>query len=247
MKRLFIVLVSIIFVLLHSCCKDTPPVYKPSAGFIMYYTFPSFYKGYVEKVDRDTFNGGGIVFEALDTTEGVSYEWQIGAEKLYTKSVYRTFSDPQLANQNISITLIVKKTGYKNDTLTRQFYNTDKYNNDLQVFFKNKTYFFVNDKDAKDTIRFSFLKDTRLNGFVDTFKINNCIHEVSNAYPMFFEFAFKTGPFMMVNRNDCKRVVDDGFIKLDNKNKSKAYLRILSWKDNEPNSKVDFFTGYRLN
>ena len=246
MKRLFIVLVSIIFVLLHSCCKETPSAYKPSANFIMYYTFPSFYKGYVEKVDRDTFNGGGIVFEALDTTEGVSYEWQIGAEKLYTKSVYRTFSAPQLANQNISITLIVKKTGYKNDTLTRQFYNTDKYSAG-DFFFENKTYFFVNDKDAKDTIRFSFLKDTRLNGFNDTLKINNCILDAEDVYPQLFEFAFTPGPLMMTNRDECKIASSDGFIKLDNKNKSKAYLRIQRSVISNPGWILCNYTGYRVN
>ena len=244
MKKISIVLIiSIVYL---GCCKDTPPAYKPSAGFIMYYTFPSFYKGYVEKVDRDTFNGGGIVFEALDTTEGVTYEWQIGAEKLYTRSVYRTFSDPQLANQTISITLIVKKTGYKNDTLTRQFYNTNKYSAG-DFFFENKTYFFVNDKDAKDTIRFSFLKDTRLNGSNDTLKINNCIHYAESAYPLLFEFAFTTGYFMMNNRDECVVVGDDGFIKLDNKIKSKAYMVIDRWHRKDSSWTRDFFTGYRLN
>ncbi len=236
----------IIVTLVYSCGKDTPQTSKLSANFIMYYTFPSFYKGYVEKVDRDTFNGGGIVFEALDTTDGVSYEWKIGTEKLYTKSVYRTFSDPLLANQNIDITLIVKKTGYINDTLKRQFYNTNKFSSG-DFFFENKTYFFVNDKDSKDTIRFSFLKDTRLNGYNDTLKINNCILDAEDVYPQLFEFAFTPGPLIMTNRDECKIASSDGFIKLDNKNKSKAFLRIQRSVISNPGWVLCNYTGYRVN
>ena len=75
MKKIVFFLSILTLIFVSGCCKENPPAeYKPSANFISYYDKPSFYNGYWEKIDRDTFSSNDIFFEAIDSTEKLEYE-----------------------------------------------------------------------------------------------------------------------------------------------------------------------------
>jgi hypothetical protein len=130
-------------IIFYSCCKDEPQEYKPSANFIMYESVLPGWGYYWEYIDRDTFQGGNINFEATDSTKGIEYEWQIGIENIKGKRrVSRDFSNVP-HKSNIPIELRVHYPGKKSDTIIRKFYLTK--DPIYPTIFKQANWIFVND------------------------------------------------------------------------------------------------------
>lgn len=243
MIKRFIFLLSFIWIL--GCCKDEPPAYNPSADFIMYQPKTGWYQWYWEKVDRDTFGWGGINFEAKDTSEGIEYEWQIGSENIKGKrAVYRDFSNVP-SNTTIPIELRVHQAGKRSDTLVRNLYITI----DIKGHIRKKyNWLFFNDKNPQDSLRirvYEYDRQTSSSGS-DTLFINDCKKYLSGSSFLInlYEMGFSIGKYD--NWSPCiyGGSLINTFIKLDNKNKNKAYLRT----EHSENGKLVLYTytGYTV-
>lgn len=227
------------------CCKDEPAVDKPSADFIMYEARGISYQWYWENVDRDSFSGSTIAFEAKDTTPGIEYEWKIGSETIKgQRSIYRNFGSAQaLVGTNIPITLIASYSGKKSDTFTRKFHLLP--GSEYKKIRQKANWIFTNDKNNKDTLRLRYFESPR-GGSYDTMYINDCKKyiETNGFIVTQFEMGFNIGPLDNWFPCDYKNWLANSFIKLDNINKNKAYLRT----ERAENGKwvVYTYTGYTV-
>jgi hypothetical protein len=240
-KYAFILIISVLL----GCCKDESPVYNPSADFIMYEARGISYQWYWENVDRDSFSGSTIAFEAKDTTSGIEYEWKIGSETIKGKrAVYRDFSSAQaLVGTNIPITLIASYSGRKSDTFSRKFHLLP--GSEYKKIRQKANWIFTNDKNNKDTLRLRYF-ESPISSSYDTMYINDCKKRITNSG--FIVTQFEMG--FSIGRNDnwlpCNYLgsLINTFIKLDNKNKNKAYLRT----EHSENGKLVLYTytGYTV-
>ena len=228
---------------LYTCCKEDAPVYKPSADFIMYESGIPSWEYYWENIDRDTFGGGNINFEAIDTSKGIEYEWQIGLENIKGKRrVSRDFSNVP-DKSNIPIELRVHYPGKKSDTIIRIF-NVKK-DPDYTDIFKRANWVFVNDKDSKDTLRIRFHRKSFVGSDRDTLFINNCKRYINHMNYTSFELAFD-GSVGTDNYLPCSYLyaMNKIFIYIDNINKNKAYLKLEYGINNQWVPQT--FTGYTI-
>lgn len=213
-------------VLAYSCCKDESPAYQPSADFIMYEAKGISYQWYWENVDRDSFSGSTIVFEAKDTTQGIQYEWKIGSETIKgQRAVYRNFGSAQaLVGTNIPITLIASHPDKKTDTVTRKFHLLP--GSEYKKIRQKANWVFTNDKNNKDTLRIRYYESPQ-GGSYDTMYINDCKKyiESSSFVVTQFEMGFSITKFHNWFPCNYEKSLHNTFIKLDNKNKNNAYLR----------------------
>jgi hypothetical protein len=240
--RKIILMSASILVLYYSCCKEETPEYNPSANFKMYEPGVPAWRYYWERIDRDTFLGGFIIFEALDTTKGISYEWQIGAENIKgQRSVGRDFSN--VADKtNIEIELRVYYPNKKSDTLVRKFNITKS--TSFPTIFNKSNWIFINDNDNKDTLRFRYFRSPNGSSY-DTIFIDDCKRYVDGlnytSYDLGLVGSVGSENFLPCSSNFSLK---DIFISLDNKNKEKAYLRTEKGINNK--WVLQKYTGYTI-
>jgi hypothetical protein len=243
MKQIIIPL--LLSIILIGCCKDTPPEYNPSANFKMYEPGVPVWRYYWERIDRDTFLGGFIIFEALDTTKGISYEWQIGAENIKgQRSVGRDFSN--VADKtNIEIELRVYYPNKKSDTLVRKFNITKS--TSFPTIFNKSNWIFINDNDNKDTLRFRYFRSPNGSSY-DTIFIDDCKRYVDGglvnytSYDLGLFSTLEGHSLIPCSKNTSLR---DVFISLDNGNKNKATLRAKKINSNT-SIQLTSYTGYTI-
>ena len=228
---------------LYTCCKEDAPVYKPSADFIMYQSGIPSWEYYWENIDRDTFGGGYINFEATDTTKGIEYEWQIGIENIKGKRrVSRDFSNVP-DKSNIPIELRVHYPEKRSDTIIRKF-NINKDTNSPNIL-QLANWVFINDKDSKDTLRIRFHRKSFVGSDRDTLFVNDCKRYIEHmnytSYQISFSASYKFQSYLpcIYNTN-----LGDIFIYLDNVNKYKAYMKLKYSINNQWVPQT--FTGYTI-
>lgn len=240
-------------ILISSCSKDSAsnfvPTIKTNAKFIAYQKF-IYRPDYIEKINRDTFSKKIIVFEAIDTTNGITYIWEIDTFQIKSKKVEVDFS--KFSDDSYSVKLISHKDGFINDTVSRTIFFKD-FSPKAKIISTTK-YNFINQDDIKDTLIIE-LSGKIFDRWIDTISMNQCKIFVQKAEFTDFELATDAG-LLWTHSKECENTkyleMDNAFFSLNEKNKNIVELRFNCRKQfNVGNYDSEYktykFKGNRLN
>lgn len=241
------------FILVYGCSKDNTnnitPTIKSNAQFITYQKF-IYSPDYIEKINRDTFSKKTIVFEALDTSSGATFLWEIDTFKLKAKKVEVDFS--KYPNSSLTAKLISHKDGFIDDTIIKTIYFKD-FTLSSKLISTTK-YRFINQEDILDTLMIE-LSGRIFDRLIDTISMDQCKVYVQKAEFTDFELATDVG-LLWFESKECDSAkyleMDNAFFSLKEKDKTQVELRFdcrkrISAGVWETKYKTYKFKGQRLN